>query len=253
MRGVFVYLTHLLLVPHICVAESDQHQFGSDNGLLPIRHQAIILTNAGILSIEQFGSKFSENASENNVSRSRPFCQVGGGGGGGGDRNWIKENHIIQYKTTAISTISNSKPSYRLTSMTWKLHKIGGKFSKTWQDTVVSRRDFRHSWVVQVSNVILEPMLKVVQPVVTDRNRSYYQSWNCSINGTTNRLVVQSIARPVAWLVSPRSWYDPARLVTRSCTTCSRFLAICNRRSRVLNITITLAATKFAGTITHDF
>ena len=28
----------------------------------------------------------------------------------------------------------------------------------------------------------------VVQPVVTDRNRSHYQSWNCSTNGTTNRL-----------------------------------------------------------------
>ena len=28
----------------------------------------------------------------------------------------------------------------------------------------------------------------VVQPVVTDRNKSHYQSRNCSTNGTTNRL-----------------------------------------------------------------
>ena len=33
-------LTHLLLMPHICVSESDQH--GLDNDLSPVRHQAII-------------------------------------------------------------------------------------------------------------------------------------------------------------------------------------------------------------------
>ena len=34
---------------------------GSDNGLSPIRRQAIIWTNAGILSIEPLGTNFSEN------------------------------------------------------------------------------------------------------------------------------------------------------------------------------------------------
>ena len=33
---------------------------GSDNGLSPGRHQAIILTNAGIMSIRPLGTKFSE-------------------------------------------------------------------------------------------------------------------------------------------------------------------------------------------------
>ena len=38
---------------------------------------------------------------------------------------------------------------------------------------------------------------KFVQPVVTYRNKSYYQSWNCCTNGTTNHMVAQSVARPV--------------------------------------------------------
>ena len=33
---------------------------GSDNGLSPIRHQAIIQTNAGLLSIGPLGTNFSE-------------------------------------------------------------------------------------------------------------------------------------------------------------------------------------------------
>ena len=36
-------LTHLPLVPHICVSESSNRvNIGSDNGLSPIQHQAII-------------------------------------------------------------------------------------------------------------------------------------------------------------------------------------------------------------------
>ena len=45
---------------------------------------------------------------------------------------------------------------------------------------------------------------------------------------------------------------DAAWLVAWSCMICPRPLAICKRRSRVLNMTIDLAATKFAPTITHD-
>ena len=48
-------LTHLLLVPHICVSE-----LGSGNGLAPNRRQAITWTNAGLFSIgswEQFSVK----------------------------------------------------------------------------------------------------------------------------------------------------------------------------------------------------
>ena len=137
------------------------------------------------------------------------------------NRNEIKENNIIQCKIIANSNISNIKSNTRLTSMTRKLHDIGRKFSQTWQDTVVSRRDFWYSWIKRVSNVILNPrpfnmkppasgdwlhyQYKIVQPVVTDRKISYHQAWNYSTNGTTNRMVTQSVARPVARLVSPRS------------------------------------------------
>ena len=48
-------------------------------------------------------------------------------------------------------------------------------------------------------------------------------------------------------------WNDPARLVSRSCATCLRTITTYNRRCRVLNMTIDLAATKFARTITHFF
>ena len=43
---------------HICI--SNPTNIGSDNGLAPGRHQAIIWYNAGILLIEPLGSNFSE-------------------------------------------------------------------------------------------------------------------------------------------------------------------------------------------------
>ena len=46
-------LTHLPLVLHIC-------SIGSDNGLSPIQRQAIIWTNAGLLSIRPLRTNFSE-------------------------------------------------------------------------------------------------------------------------------------------------------------------------------------------------
>ena len=45
-------------VTHICVGKLTI--IGSDNGLLPGRHQAIIWTNAGILLTEPLGTNFSE-------------------------------------------------------------------------------------------------------------------------------------------------------------------------------------------------
>ena len=47
---------------HICVGKLTI--IGSDNGLSPERHQAIIWTNAGILSIRTLGTNFSEILSE---------------------------------------------------------------------------------------------------------------------------------------------------------------------------------------------
>ena len=37
---------------------------GSDNGLSPIRHQSIILTNAGLSQIEPLETNFSENSNK---------------------------------------------------------------------------------------------------------------------------------------------------------------------------------------------
>ena len=51
-------LTHWGRVIHICVGKLTI--IGSDNGLLPERHQAIIWTNAGILLIGPLGTNFSE-------------------------------------------------------------------------------------------------------------------------------------------------------------------------------------------------
>ena len=54
----WVPLTHWGRVMHICVSELTI--IGSDNGLSPERHQAIIWTNAGMLIIGPLRSNFSE-------------------------------------------------------------------------------------------------------------------------------------------------------------------------------------------------
>ena len=51
-------LTHWGQVTHICVSRLTI--IGSDNGLPPDQHQAIIWTNAGILLIGPLGTNFSE-------------------------------------------------------------------------------------------------------------------------------------------------------------------------------------------------
>ena len=51
-------LTHWGRVTHICV--SKLYIVASDNGLSPVRRQAIIWTNAGILLIGPWGKNFSE-------------------------------------------------------------------------------------------------------------------------------------------------------------------------------------------------
>ena len=50
-------LTHLPLVQHIWM---NWVSIGSDNDLLPVRHQAITWTNAELLSIRPLGTNFSE-------------------------------------------------------------------------------------------------------------------------------------------------------------------------------------------------
>ena len=58
LMRLYIHITHWCRVTHICV--SQLAIIGSDNGLEPGRHQAIIWTNAGILLIEPVGTNFSE-------------------------------------------------------------------------------------------------------------------------------------------------------------------------------------------------
>ena len=58
ISGICLSFTHWGRVTHICVV--DLTIIGSDNGLSPGRHQAIIWTNAGILLIGPLGTNFSE-------------------------------------------------------------------------------------------------------------------------------------------------------------------------------------------------
>ena len=58
MPAAYTPLTHLPLVLHICVSKLGQHWFRYV--FLPVRCQAIIWTNAGLLSIEPLGTNFSE-------------------------------------------------------------------------------------------------------------------------------------------------------------------------------------------------
>ena len=77
-------LTHWGRVTHICV--SNLTTIGSDNGLSPERHLAIICTNAGILLIGPLGTNFIEILVEIQIfsfmkmhlkmssAKWRPFC-----------------------------------------------------------------------------------------------------------------------------------------------------------------------------------
>ena len=105
--------------------------------------------------------------------------------------------------------------------MTRKLQEIGCKFSQTWQDTVVSRRNFRHSWITKMSNVILKPtpLIWNHQQMTTGymtNIRSCNQSSLIVIDRTTSHESVRKVARPIAW--SPSQSADHSRLVSpRSC------------------------------------
>ena len=58
MANCKLWLTHWGRVTHIYLSKLTS--IGSDNGLSPCRHQAIIWTNAGILLIEPLRTNFSE-------------------------------------------------------------------------------------------------------------------------------------------------------------------------------------------------
>ena len=108
------YLTHLPLVPHLCVSESNRVNIGSDNGLSPILRQAIISTNDGLLSIGPLGSNFSEilikipNFSFTKMhlkissAKWRPFCP--------GAMSWTAIISWRGLKSAVLSNISSSPP-----------------------------------------------------------------------------------------------------------------------------------------------
>ena len=66
------YLTHRGQVKHICVSKLTT--IGSDNGLSPGRHQAIIWSNAGILFNWTLGTNFSEILSEIDSYSLKQMC-----------------------------------------------------------------------------------------------------------------------------------------------------------------------------------
>ena len=112
-------LTHWGRVTHICVRK--QTSIGSDNGLLPGRRQAIIWTNAGILSIGPLGTNFSEISIEIHIlsfkkmhlkmssGKWRPFCL------GLNVLMWTQEFiHMLQCKT-----MHGQKPSILLWCQVW--------------------------------------------------------------------------------------------------------------------------------------
>ena len=68
--------TPLSLVPHI-YAQVNWASIGSANGLLPVQHQAITWTNAGLLSIWPQGTNFSEIAiTIKNFSFTKYMCET---------------------------------------------------------------------------------------------------------------------------------------------------------------------------------
>ena len=74
---------------------------------------------------------------------------------------------------------------------------------------------------------------RFVQSVVTDRNGSHYQSWNCHTDDyqSHGRPVSRQTSRATCQPTVMRDWWcDPARLVARWRTTCLWPLVICNRR-----------------------
>ena len=85
---MWLSLTHLTLVPHICVSELSQHC--SYNGLSPVRRQAITWINTGLLSIRRYGNTLNHTSIKIQnfsftkthltkwlVAIRRPFCPEG--------------------------------------------------------------------------------------------------------------------------------------------------------------------------------
>ena len=114
----FNYITHWGLVRHTYVCKLDHYTIASDNGVSPIRRQAILLTNADLLLIEHFG-KFQWNFDQNAIS----FIQE-------------NESEYIGCKIAAIWRVPNMTfvcapcAVYHLLFSYWKLAWI---FRKAWQ------------------------------------------------------------------------------------------------------------------------
>ena len=95
------FLTHWGRVMHICVGKLII--VGSDNGLSPHRRQAIIWTNAGLLSIGPFRTYFSENFYQNTTIFIEEDAR----------ENVVWEMASILYRPQCVNTWQHKEPGHQ--------------------------------------------------------------------------------------------------------------------------------------------
>ena len=106
-QNVILPLRHLcsqLISPLCCIyASVNRVSIGSDNGLSPTRRQAIILTNAGLLSIGSLETNFSEFLIKIQIYHSRKciwkYCLWNGGNLS--RERWVKREGLLHNQRTA--------------------------------------------------------------------------------------------------------------------------------------------------------
>ena len=120
-----IYISHWGRVMHICIGK--QTIIGSDNGLSPGRHQAIIWTDAGILLFGPLGTNFSEISIKIQTfsftkmclkvssAKWRPFCL-----GPNVLNNEAREPLHSQQVTTIISPGNHSRIAYKVSNSHYK-------------------------------------------------------------------------------------------------------------------------------------
>ena len=105
-QNVLLPLRHLcsqLISPLCCIyASMNWVSICSDNGLSPIRRQAIILTNAGLLPIGSLGTNFSEFLIKIQIFYSRKciwkYCLRNGGNLS--RERWVKREELLYNQRT---------------------------------------------------------------------------------------------------------------------------------------------------------
>ena len=153
---------YLAPVPPICVSESVR--IGLNYGLSPIQHQAIIWTNARLLSIGPLGTNFGElligiqNFSFSKMhlkissAKWRPFCQgVGGGGGLTQEKNGAWRAILIisaNRRRTDVHVMNTSlnEPDDRIITV----YTPTGEIPLNWSNG----QEWGHAWLVPDTSLI---------------------------------------------------------------------------------------------------